>query len=82
MSRSRGSDLIRGGMLAPWRLMAFIPVGAAVEFVILIKAEVALDSEFFSDPLSILAVPPLAAGELLAYFGSERGVLDDRSSET
>lgn len=61
------------GMLAPWRLMAFVPIAAAVVFVIVIKREAALDSEFFADPLSIVAIPPLVAGELLAlYFGSER----------
>jgi len=61
------------GMLAPWHLMAFIPIAAAVVFVIIIMREAALDSEFFADPLSIIAIPPLAAGELLAlYFGSER----------
>jgi hypothetical protein len=60
------------GMLAPWNLMAIIPIAAAIVFVILIFGEVALDSTFFSDPLSILAIPPLAAGEVFAlYFGSD-----------
>lgn len=61
------------GMLAPWHLMAPIPIAAAVVFVILIEREAALDSTFFADPLSILAIPALAGGEVLAlYFGSDR----------
>lgn len=61
------------GMLAPWRLMAVFPVVAAVVFVIFVIQGTVVDSEFFADPLSIMAIPPLAAGELLAlYFGSER----------
>ena len=60
------------GMLAPWRLMAAIPVAAAIVFVIIIYQGAAVDYTFFSDALSILAVPPLAAGQVLAlYFGSE-----------
>ena len=60
------------GLLAPWRLIAVIPVAAAVVFVIIVERGAALDYTFFSDSLSILAVPPLAAGELVAlYFGSE-----------
>lgn len=60
------------GMLAPWHLMAAIPIAAAVVFVIIIHSEAALDSTFFADPLSILAVPPLVVGEILAlYFGSD-----------
>jgi len=61
------------GMLAPSYLMAVIPIAAGVLFVIIINSEIALDSEFFSDPLSIVALPPLVAGELLAlYFGLDR----------
>lgn len=60
------------GMLAPWHLMAIIPIAAAVVFVVIIHSDAALDSTFFADPLSILAVPPLAVGEILAlYFGSD-----------
>lgn len=59
-------------MLGPWHLMAIIPIAAAVVFVIIIYGESASDATFFSDPLSILAVPPLVAGEVLAlYFGSD-----------
>jgi hypothetical protein len=59
------------GMLAPWHLMAIIPIAAAVVFVIGIEREAFLDFTFFADPLSIMAIPPLAAGEILAlYFGS------------
>ncbi len=61
------------GMFASWQLMAPIAVASAVVFVTVIKMELALDSELFADPLSILAVPSLVAGELLAlYIGSER----------
>jgi len=60
------------GMLVPWHLMAVIPIAAAVVFVIIIEREAALDSTFFADPLSIIAVPPLAVGQVLAlYFGSD-----------
>jgi hypothetical protein len=60
------------GMLAPWHLMAIIPIAAAVVFVILIQGEAASDVTFFADPLSILAVPALVVGEVLAlYFGSD-----------
>lgn len=60
------------GILAPWSLMAVIPIAAAVVFVIIIERGAALDSTFFADPLSIIAVPPLAAGEVLAlYLGSD-----------
>lgn len=61
------------GMLVPWHLIAVFPVAAAVVFVIVVIRGAAVDSEFFADPLSIMAIPPLVAGELLAlYFGSER----------
>jgi hypothetical protein len=60
------------GMLASWHLMAIIPIAAAVVFVIIIQGEIASDATFFADPLSILAIPPLVVGEVLAlYFGSD-----------
>lgn len=60
------------GMLAPWHLMAVIPVVAAVVFVIGLERGAFLDFTFFADPLSIMAIPPLAAGEIFAlYFGSD-----------
>jgi hypothetical protein len=60
------------GMLAPWHLMAIIPIAAAVVFVMGIEREAFLDFTFFADPLSIIAIPPLAAGEIFAlYFGSD-----------
>jgi hypothetical protein len=60
------------GMLAPWHLMSIIPVGAGVVFVTIVHADVAPNVTFFSDPLSIFAIPPLVTGEVLAlYFGSD-----------
>jgi hypothetical protein len=53
--------------------MAIIPLGAALVFVMILHGEVASDATFFADPLSIVAVPPLVAGEVLAlYLGSDR----------
>ena len=60
------------GMLVPWYLIAVIPIAAAVVFVIIIHREAASDYAFFADSLSVLAVPPLVVGEVLAlYFGSD-----------
>lgn len=60
------------GMLAPWHLMALIAIAAAVVFVMIIHSEAASDVTFFSDPLSIVAIPTLVVGEVLAlYFGSD-----------
>lgn len=61
------------GTLASWHLMAVIAIAAAVVFIIGIEREAFLDFTFFADPLSSMAIPPLAAGEILAlYFGSNR----------
>ena len=52
--------------------MAIIPIAAAVVFVTIINSDAMPDVTFFDDPLSILAVPPLVVGEVLAlYFGSD-----------